>query len=397
MTIGMHICKIRVLNYGTIHPFINHLQSTSSSFVTKHYYATTTTTTEAAPAAVATTTTTKESSFTTSYLVDTCGFSPESALSVSKIVKLKNAQKPDALLNCLREYGFSETQLFRLVRKCPKVLVLDAEKNLSPKFEFLLSKGISRTKLAKVVSAQPLIILRSLEKTMIPFYDLCRSLLKSDDKVSKVFVRCPRFMHASHSFVNANIKHLYDSGVDESKISTLVRIWPSAVVVNTERFIEVVEFVKEKGLKPSSVNFVAAVAAVASLSRPSWEKKVLLFESWGWSKEDILGAFQKHPQCMMVSESKINAVMKFLINEMDCEPSYIAHNPMFVSFSLEKRTIPRCSVIQILLSKGRVKLTCLSSMLRIPDHSFEKKLIASYKEEAPYLLKLYREKMSVLK
>jgi mTERF domain-containing protein len=265
------------------------------------------------------------------------------------------------------------------------------------KYVWTVKTGISRTELARLISFNPSLLSRSLEKTVAPCYDFLRSFLKTDEKVLGLVVRSPRIIDFFKYCTKPNIDHLRDNRVPDAKIAMLLRLWPSSLRANIKRFSEIVGFVKEKGLNPSNLSFVAAIAVVSSMSTPTWEKKVLLYESWGWSKEDIFGAFQKHPHFMMASESKINAVMDLLINKIGCKPSYIAQHPMLISFSLEKRTIPRSSVFKVLLSKDMVKLTCLSPMLKISDFLFEKKLLTKYKEEALDLLKLYREKMNVPK
>ncbi|KAM7257247.1 hypothetical protein ACFE04_012988 [Oxalis oulophora] len=386
MIFGTHIYKVSFNNHAIgRQPFMNK-DSLLLLFV-KHHYKTASVTSNNS-------TIIKEPSFAASYLVNTFGFSSQSALSLSKYLKFKNSDIPNSVLTCFRDYGFSETQLSRFVSRCPRLLSFNAEKNIAPKFEFFLSKGVSRDELVRVFSSYPVILTRSLDKYMVPLFDFYRSMLKSDESVSRVFVRCPRFILYPDDRVKANIKHLRDNGVPESKVAVLIRYWPTTVGVKIERFNEIVGFVKEKGLiRPSNVSFVIAIASVAAISSSTWEKKFVKYERWGWSKEDFLTAFQKHPQFMMVSESKSDAVMNFMINEIGCEPSFIAQHPMFLSFSLQRRTIPRCSVIKVLSAKGLVKLTCLSTMLNISDDLFEKKLVTNYEEEAPYLLKLYKEKI----
>ena len=48
---------------------------------------------------------------------------------------------------------------------------------------------------------------------------------------------------------------------------------------------------------------------------------------------------------MLLSEEKITKAMNFFVNKMGYPSADIARHPKVIFFSLEKRIIPRCSVI----------------------------------------------------
>lgn len=93
------------------------------------------------------------------------------------------------------------------------------------------------------------------------------------------------------------------------------------------------------------------------------------------------------------------AVMDFYVNTMGWESSRIARRPKFVSLSLEKRIVPRCSVVQVLLSKGLIdkKHLGLATLLESTESSFLEKFVIRYNEQAPELLKLYQDKIGLQK
>ncbi|XP_031274408.1 uncharacterized protein LOC116132867 [Pistacia vera] len=133
------------------------------------------------------------------------------------------------------------------------------------------------------------------------------------------------------------------------------------------------------------------------MSKSEWDKKVDVYKRLHWSEEEILAAFQKHPWCMMTSEDKIMAVMDIFVNKMDWEPSAIAQRPILFSLSLEKRIIPRASVLQYLLTKGLPKNKLLSAT---PFKQCEKTFLQKFVnccDEAPRLMKLYKEKLDLSK
>ena len=77
------------------------------------------------------------------------------------------------------------------------------------------------------------------------------------------------------------------------------------------------------------------------MSKSTWERKVDVYKRWGWSENEIFGAFGQIPWCMTVSEDKIKAIMDFVVNILGCESSVIAKSPILISMGLEKRIIPR--------------------------------------------------------
>lgn len=53
----------------------------------------------------------------------------------------------------LRNHGFTDTQISKIVKASPQVLSANTQKTLLPKIEFLSSIGISGTDIPAVISA----------------------------------------------------------------------------------------------------------------------------------------------------------------------------------------------------------------------------------------------------
>ncbi|CAA2991157.1 transcription termination factor MTERF15, mitochondrial-like [Olea europaea subsp. europaea] len=193
-----------------------------------------------------------------------------------------------------------------------------------------------------------------------------------------------------------NIEVLREAGVPESKIVVLLQYQPRVLMVGRERFRKVVEEVKELGIRPSCLSFILAVQAFRAMNKSTWEKKVALYKKWGWSEDEIILAFKKHPYCMMISADKITAVMDFLINKMGFESSVVLHRPALLSYSLEKRIIPRCSVYKVLLENGLIdKGKLLVLLVEKTEQKFLQRFVQRYEGEAPGLLNLYEKELAL--
>ncbi|KAF5950935.1 hypothetical protein HYC85_012928 [Camellia sinensis] len=260
--------------------------------------------------------------------------------------------------------------------------------------------GISKDDLAKAITAGPAVLKRSLENQIIPSFNFFKALLHSNTKFITAFKRYPEILTIDHKAVTIpNIEIMRQHGVPESKVVFLLTNQPRLFTVKPEEFKKTVNEVKEMGFDPSKLHFVLAVHALRSMRKSTWQRKVEVYGKWGWSEEQTIQAFGKNPWCMMASEEKIMAVMDFYVNTMGWESSRIARRPKFVSLSLEKRIVPRCSVVQGLLSKGLIdkKRLRLATLLESTESSFLEKFVIRYNEQAPELLKLYQDKIGLQK
>ncbi|KAF5455192.1 hypothetical protein F2P56_024795 [Juglans regia] len=251
----------------------------------------------------------------------------------------------------------------RLVRIEPQLLLSNPEKTLLPKIEFFRSMGASSSDLSRILSSNPALLTRSLEKYLIPCYDFLKSVLILDEKVVTVFKRSP---------------------------------WVVTFVKHT-RFVEAIHEVNEMGYDPSKTVFVHAIHVLLRMSRPKLESKLELYKRWGWSKDFALLAFKRHPNCMLLSDKKITKAMDFLVNKMGGSSTDIARNPTVLFFSLEKRIIPRCSVIQILIAKGLVKNDLSLATFILPgERFFLDKFVIKFQDGVPELRNVYTEKTDLL-
>ncbi|CAL5415667.1 unnamed protein product [Camellia sinensis] len=343
-------------------------------------------------------TTPNQHSFTVNYLINSCGFPLEKALSASKYVNFETPDKPDSVLAFFENHGFTKTQISTLVGKLPPVIVCDPEKTLLPKLEFFKSKGVSSTDVAKILSSSPAVLKRSLENHVIPSFNFLKKLMGSEAATISAIKRSGRLLLLDLQIdVAPNIEFLRASGVPNENILVLLRYQPRVFMTSCDRFREIVKEVEEMGFNPLRTKFVIAIHAFRAMSKSTWEKKVEVYKKWGLSEDDILVAFGKHPWCMIASEHKISGVMDFFVNKMGLESSFFVRRPALVSLSLEKRIVPRCEVYKVLLSKGLIKDQDISlmRMLVSPENWFLNRVVYRHKEEAPKLLKLYKEKLAL--
>ncbi|XP_056168140.1 transcription termination factor MTEF1, chloroplastic-like [Syzygium oleosum] len=342
-----------------------------------------------------TTSTSNRPSFAVSYLVNSCGLSPESALFVSERVNFETSARPDAVIDVFKNHGFSQSQISGIFRKWPRLILASPERTLLPKLKYLRSVGFSGPDLAQMITAAPYVLTRSLEKHLIPNFSRLRDFLRGDKYAVTAIRRSPRILlQGFETTVDPFVKILRDKGVRESSIVWLVKCQSRTMITSCDHLEEIVEKTKEMGFDdPSAAKFAVAMLAVVGMSESTWERKFNAYGRWGWSRDDAMRAFVKIPWCMTLSEEKIMAVMGFFVKEMEFESSFLLRHPRLMSLSLRKRIRPRCMVFKHLSSHGLMKTKIgLTTLLTISEEDFLEKFLTPHIEEAPELLDIYREK-----
>ncbi|XP_047966734.1 uncharacterized protein LOC125211087 [Salvia hispanica] len=314
--------------------------------------------------------------FTISYLTNSCGLSLNDAVSVSNKLRIKSRHNPDAVLDLLSQFGFTNTQISKLVTKWPLVLQCRPDQTLFPKLQFLRSIGVPAAVSAEKLSAYPMILQRSLEKSLIPTYNYLKKLLRSDKKVVNVFARSPRaFVHGCCGAMSRNIAVLRERGAPESSVALLLNNQPSLLMLGGEAFAALVDRAAEMGFDASKVVFVLAVQVFANMSESTLQRKMGVYRRCGWSESEVMGAFLKHPLCMSLSEKKIKGSMEFLVGEAGFEAGDVARCPVLLGYSVEKRMRPRLVVSRMLERKELLKKsTSFIYLLIMSEEKFVKRI-----------------------
>ncbi|KAG6668149.1 uncharacterized protein LOC122319008 [Carya illinoinensis] len=339
--------------------------------------------------------TSNQHSFTVSYLMNSCGLSRDTALSASQHVNFETPDKADLVIGFFKNHGFSESQISTVIERVPPVLLADPEKTLLPKLEFLHSKGFTSPEIVGVVSRNPPILERSLKKQIVPSFVFFRNLLGTDVEAATAVKRFSGILSADLNTFVANIDIMRENGVPETNIVKFIKEHPRVFMTDPVRFKRTVEEVKEMGFNASNVKFVEAIYAMTGMSKSTWERKVNTYKRWGLSEAEIIVAFKKHPSYILASADKIERAMDFFVNKMGWECSLIVERPILVLLSLEKRIVPRTSVIKDLVSRGLVKKDIyLPTVFEYQEKKFLEKFVTPYME-ASELLKLYEEEVDL--
>ncbi|XP_043697012.1 uncharacterized protein LOC122647745 [Telopea speciosissima] len=158
-----------------------------------------------------------------------------------------------------------------------------------------------------------------------------------------------------------------------------------------------VEEIKQMDFDLSKYTFMRALSVFTSMKKSTWKQKLEAYRRWGFSENEILLAFRRYPSFMTASEKKIMSHMNFFVNKMGWEREVIITRPQLLALSLEKRILPRCSVLQVLILKGLVKEDLkIGHLLIKSEKHFLENFVKIYEKEVPHLLDLYKGITSLL-
>ncbi|KAK1278866.1 hypothetical protein QJS04_geneDACA003488 [Acorus gramineus] len=339
--------------------------------------------------------TSKATDFTVSYLVNSCGLSSDSALSVSKWFHLKTTENPDFVLLFFKKQGFTDTQIAKMISFRPDLLKFNPDKILKPKLDFLRDVGFSTPDLTFLLSKNPCILASSLDNLIVPAYGFLKNILGTDEVIILTAKRAPWLLHNDlHKMIGPKIRALRDHGVPDSSISAMIKQQPRCfIIAKPDRFTVALTKVKEMDFKPSSSFFYLALHAILSTSESNWEEKFELYRSFGWSEDDFLSAFKKQPRIMALSKDKMRKMMDFFSREPGLGLSVVSHCPNLLLLSLEKTIIPRWSVICVLMSHGILnKDVNFYTICCSKGENFLEKYVIKYQEKVTQVLEAYQGK-----
>ncbi|ESQ29232.1 hypothetical protein EUTSA_v10023505mg [Eutrema salsugineum] len=330
----------------------------------------------------------KEQTFTVSYLVESLGFTRKLAESISKKVSSEGK---------------------------------DAEKSLGPKLQFLQSRGASTSELTENLSKFPKILGMRWEKAISVYYDFVKEIVEAD-KSSKHVKLCHSLPEGSQQENKLrNVLALRELGVPQSLLFYLLTSNAKAVS-GKEKFEESLKKVLGLGFDPTTSKFVHALCVVQGWSDKITQEKVSVvckklgfdvddvwamfkkcplflalsekkimnsvetFIGLGFSRDEVAMMVKRFPQCIGYSAESVEKKTEFIVKKMNWPLKAVASHPQVMSYSFEKRIVPRCNVIKALLSKGLLgnresKLPSMECVLKSTNEVFLKKYVRKHEDK----------------
>ncbi|CAN6337655.1 unnamed protein product [Urochloa humidicola] len=326
---------------------------------------------------------------TASYLVASCGLSPAAAAVAARWTLIRSTAKADAVLALLRQHGFSDGHIARLIRIDPGLLILDPDKIIRPKLEFFDSLGVGVATLT-----QTSLLSRSLDNNLVPCVDFIRAIVGTDAGVRTAICYKPyalRFDLEKH--MRPAVEALRCHGLSEEAISKLVIIDMGVLGLAPHRIAGIFEDLDALGLCMTDSRFVRCFSFMCKHKREAIWRRLVLYQSFGLSQSQVAKAFRSQPSILDLSDEAIQRKVLFFRDRLKIAPSQAIAWPKLLSSSMEKNILPKCAVLNVLMSEGKIRGDInLYSHLGTSSKDFFIRHVKKY-EEIPDVIRAYEGKI----
>ncbi|TXG53991.1 hypothetical protein EZV62_019247 [Acer yangbiense] len=333
------------------------------------------------------------------YLIQTLKFPKTLAQSFSNSTlysNVKSLEKPHSVIHYLRSIGFSETDIRSSVRLHTRILFFNVDKNLKPKLDFFQDMGLVGSDLGKFISNRSNVLTSSLEKTLIPCIQILRKILVNDNEnnqdLIKLICRCSWLIQSNpERRLLSNIAFLESCGIVGSQLSGLLKVRPRLFIHDESKLRDIVSRVSDLGFSVNSRMFVHGLIAVSGISKETFERKLKLFTSFGFTEHEFMEMFHKQPMILSRSEEQLKLVIDFFLNKPELKKEALIRKPCCLCFSPVDRLIPRYKVMQILKSKRLLKKEpSFVHALTVSEEKFLDIYVTRFRDDAEDLLVAYK-------
>ncbi|XP_047183021.1 uncharacterized protein LOC124849176 [Vigna umbellata] len=250
--------------------------------------------------------------------------------------------------------------------------------------------GFQGPELCNFISKNPSILTHSLKKTLVPSVEAIRKIVCDQKDFILVLHRCgwilpkyKRFMDNAVFLERCGflglILHCYSNftqGFSLHKQSTIQNRVSRAV---------------DLGFRENSRMLVHAIHTLSCLSDKTFERKLKLINSFGFSNDEGLQMFKRAPTLFRTSEMKLKVGMKFFLHIVMLPKSFFIHQPQILMYNMEDRVLPQYKVFQLLKSKNLCKkVPSYIHVLCLSEEMFLDKYISQFRKNAEELLVAYK-------
>ncbi|KAJ4715565.1 Transcription termination factor like [Melia azedarach] len=326
-----------------------------------------------------------------SYLIESFNFPKARAVAVSNSYPyVKSLEKPLNVCQFFRNIGFSDAQIQSTIRVTPQLLVCDVEKTLKPKIEFFQNLGLVGSDLGMFISKNSLLLTVSLEKKLIPGLETLKQILV-DDKNNENLIRTIRrstwlLARDLNSGFLSNVEFFKSCGIVGSQLSMLLTRQPRLFFMSELKLRGLVSRVSDLGFSFHSRMFVHGLYTFSCLSEETFERKLELFRSYGFSKDEFIEMFNRAPAMLRTSEEKLKFGFDFFFKKVELEKEALFNAPLCLMYSMENRVLPRYRVFKIVTSRRLLKKKCgFPQVLALSEEKFLQKFLLRFGDDAEEL------------
>ncbi|XP_042018181.1 uncharacterized protein LOC121765949 [Salvia splendens] len=314
----------------------------------------------------------------TKFLIDDHRLSPEAAAQIASRSRIRNQQSADSIIQFLKNTGFSDAQLEKVLKSSPQLLSSHLDATIKPKFEILHGLGFAPADILDIVATQSRLLNYSAPRISSSIVTL-KSVLGSAASAARFLKTTGLFLRDMESTLLPNVESLKSCGVSTDQITTLMCQNPRFFLHKPENMRRFIEKADQLGSDRKSGRFIHAVRIISSMASETWRLKLEAFRELGFSDEDIARAFRNSPKVFSTSAEKMRRVAAAVEGSGGYDRRSIVETPSVFLYSLEKRIWPRLKVLRVLEEEKKMRREnwpSLATIVVMKDAKFSQKFVS---------------------
>jgi len=225
---------------------------------------------------------------------------------------------------------------------------------------------------------------------LVPAVEAIRKIVCDHKDFVLVLNRCGRIIPKYKKLMD-NVAFLEKCGILGARLALLLKLHPEVFVAPQSTIGNRISRAVDLGFRENSRMLVHAIHTLSCVNDKTIERKLKLFNCFGFSKDEGFQMFKKAPTLFRTSEEKLKVGMEFFLHTVMLPKSVLFHHPTILMFSMEDRVFPRYKVFQLLKSKNLCKkLPSYVGVLFLSEEMFLDKYILQFREHAEELLVAYK-------
>jgi mTERF domain-containing protein len=289
----------------------------------------------------------------------------------------------------LNKCGLSEEDVTKAFRNCDRFLRAKSSQNLEEVLELLNGCGLTTpAQIRKVVLCNPKFLFYNAKKNIQTKLALLKTFMTEED-ISKLLTTNTLLFDARDDNLKSAISLLQGLGFEGQVLSELVATQPSLLMTSEEKIMKLFKQAEDLGFKKGSKTFAYALPLIWGVGKLNLERRLQCLSSLGFSEEQISELSSRDPRFLGLSEEKLKSIVDFMVNYVELPLSDLVKYPHLLTYSLEKRIVPRFRVMEALTSMQVQELKI--PFVRI-FHMTEKRFLEKYvnrNAKSPILRTIY--------
>ncbi|KAG1342428.1 putative transcription termination factor MTERF4, chloroplastic-like [Cocos nucifera] len=178
--------------------------------------------------------------FQVEYLINSCGLSLDGAVEASKYLAHLNSPKPISVVGFIKQFGFGDEHIRRIVSLNPRILCASVDNNLKPRIKVLQDLGFSDAEIIQLVSSNPVAFICGELQHRIEFW---RPLFGTNAKLLKAFERNHRLLGFN---LGPNLKPMMSLGWSEADVAFWISKAPLLLKCSEKSICDKMDFLRKE-------------------------------------------------------------------------------------------------------------------------------------------------------